>query len=584
MIILKKINDFKLKSKIRKKILTASIGQCVHVVGTYNFINIATQLGFDCKFLGPATSILKLIYEIKKYKPDIVGISYRLTPSTIRPLLDDFFKKFEKLQKKLPRLFFAGTPEVVEVAKEFDKFEEYFVGEESKYKLISILKSEKDSAKEKLKIPMDLISRIKWKKPYPIIRAHFGLPSFKETAEGIKKVANAEVLDVISIAPDQNTQSNYFHPEDQVEGLIGAGGVPLRCQEDFHKLHQARLQGNFPLLRIYAGTRDFIKLAKLYKKTIQNAWTALPIFWFNQMDGRGPLTLEDSIKQHLEAIKWHGENNIPVEINDPHHWSLRDASDAIVVADMYLCGIIAKKLGIRHFIAQYMFNTPSSTSFEMDLAKILAKDELLHTLSSKSFSIIRQVRTGLASFPLNLNKAKGQLAAATLIQLTLKPDIVHVVSFSEANHAARPEDIIESCNIVDQVINRVYSSKINIIDDRIKKRKEELIKQAEYIVNIIPRLVRSEKERDNAWINYKVLTRVVKYGIFDAPHLINNPFALGQIKTKIIDGACYSWDNKINSKLDEIERIKRIIESNPDKFLLDNNLNRELKYNKVIAQ
>lgn len=581
---MKNIKDFKLNSKKRKKILTASIGQCVHVVGTYNFINIATQLGFNCKFLGPATSISKLIYEIKKFKPDIVGMSYRLTPSTVRPLLDDFFKKYNKIQEKSPRLFFAGTPEVVKVAKEFNKFEEYFVGEESKYKLLSILKNEKDSIKEKLKIPMDLISRIKWKKPYPIIRAHFGLPSFRETVEGIKKIANKEVVDVISIAPDQNTQSNYFHPEDQVEGLIGAGGVPLRCQEDFQKLHQARLQGNSPLLRIYAGTRDFIKLAKLYKKTIQNAWAAIPIFWFNQMDGRGPLTLEDSIKQHLEAIKWHGENNIPVEINDPHHWSLRDASDAIAVADMYLCGIISKKLGIRHFIAQYMFNTPSSTSFEMDLAKILAKDELLHTLSSKSFSIIRQVRTGLASFPLNLNKAKGQLAAATLIQLNLKPDIVHVVSFSEANHAALPEDIIESCNIVDQVINRVYSSKINIIDDRIKKRKEELIKQAEYIVNIIPRLVRSEKERDNAWINYKVLTRVVKYGIFDAPHLINNPFALGQIKTKIIDGACYSWDDKINSKLDEIERIKRIIESNPDKFLLDNNFYGELKYNKVIAQ
>ncbi|MFX1313834.1 MAG: methionine synthase, partial [Promethearchaeota archaeon] len=176
-------------------------------------------------------------------------------------------------------------------------------------------------------------------------------------------------------------------------------------------------------------------LAKLYQRTIKNAWAAIPIFWFNQMDGRGPLSLEESIKQHLEAIKWHAKKNIAVEINDPHHWSLRDAPDAIVVADMFLCGIIAKNLGVKHFLAQYMFNTPPSSSLEMDLAKNLAKDELLQYLADDSFHVIRQVRTGLESFPLNLEKAKGQLAAATLIQLALKPDIVHVVSFSEASHA-----------------------------------------------------------------------------------------------------------------------------------------------------
>ena len=115
---------------------------------------------------------------------------------------------------------------------------------------------------------MDLISRIQWKKPYPIIRAHFGLSDYKKTLNGIKRIANAKILDVISIAPDQNTQANYFHPEDQVKELSGAGGVPLRSREDFIKLHQAKLTGNFPMLRIYAGTRDFIKLGKLYQETI----------------------------------------------------------------------------------------------------------------------------------------------------------------------------------------------------------------------------------------------------------------------------------------------------------------------------
>jgi len=539
-----------------KKILTACIGQCVHVAGPYNFMNIATQLGFECLFLGPATPNSMIIDKIKILKPDILGLSYRLTASTLRPILEKFKQKYEKLEYKPQQLFFAGTPEVIKVAKDFGLFHEFFIGGESKYKMISILRKDLIPSREKVKIPMDLISRIKWKKPYPIIRAHFGLSSIKDTLKGIKKIADAEILDVISIAPDQNTQANYFHPKDQVKELSGAGGVPIRSKQDFLKLHKARLTGNHPLLRIYAGTRDFIKLAELYRETIHNAWAAIPIFWFNQMDRRGPLTLKESIKQHLDAIRWHGKNNIPVEINDSHHWSLRDAPDAISVADMYLCGIIAKNLGVKHFIAQNMFNTPPSSSLDMDLAKILAKNELLHTLINKNFSVIKQVRTGLASFPLDLDKAKGQLATATMVQLAIKPDIVHVVSYSEADHAALPEDVIESCKIVDHVINRIYSSKINIIDDRILRRKEALIEQAKWIINLIPNLAKDKNELQDPYTNYKVLNRLVKYGIFDAPHLKNNKYALGKIKTKIIDGACYSWDNLRQKKYEEIQRIK----------------------------
>jgi hypothetical protein len=547
------------KKQKEKKILTASIGQCVHVAGPHNFMDIATQLGFKCLFLGPATPNSILINKMKTFKPDILGLSYRLTPSTLLPILQNFAEKYEKLKYKPQQLFFAGTPGTVKVAKDFDLFDVYFIGGESKYKIISILRKEIVASEEKSSIPRDLLSRMKWKKPYPVLRAHFGLPTMKETIKGIKKIADAEILDIISIAPDQNTQANYFHPKDQVKGLSGAGGVPIRTKKDFLRLHNARLTGNYPMLRIYAGTRDFIKLAELYRETIHNAWGAIPIFWFNQMDGRGPLSLKESIRQHLEAIKWHGVNKIPIEINDSHHWSLRNAPDAITVADMYLSGIIAKNLGVRHFIAQYMFNTPPSSSLDMDLAKILAKNELLHTLTCENFMIIKQVRTGLASFPLDLDKAKGQLAAATMVQLAIKPDIVHVVSYSEADHAALPEDVIESCKIVDQVINRTYSSKINIIDNRILKRKEELINQAKWIINLIPNLAKNEKELNNPYINSNVLNRLIKYGIFDAPHLKNNKYALGKIKTKIIKGACYSWDDSRQKKYNEIQRIKDII-------------------------
>ncbi|MFX1324329.1 MAG: hypothetical protein ACFE8N_05195, partial [Promethearchaeota archaeon] len=153
---------------------------------------------------------------------------------------------------------------------------------------------------------------------------------------------------------------------------------------------------------------------------------------------------------------------------------------------------------------------------------------------------------------------------ATMVQLVIKPDIVHVVSYSEANHAAFPEDIIESCKIVDQVINRFYSSEINLIDNRIQERKEELIKQAKWIINFIPFLAKDKEQLKDPYINSNVLNRVVKYGIFDAPHLKNNKYALGKIKTKIINGACYSWDDLRQKRYGEIQRIKDIIFNHPD--------------------
>ena len=229
-----------------------------------------------------------------------------------------------------------------------------------------------------------------------------------------------------------------------------------------------------------------------------------------------------------------------------------------------------------------MFNTPPSSSLDMDLAKMLAKNELLHSLVDENFSVIKQVRTGLVSFPLDLDKAKGQLAVATMIQLSLKPDIVHVVSFSEANHAALPEDIIESCKIVDQVIDRYYSSNISILSEKILDRKKELMKQAKWIVNLIPELSKISEKTANPYISYENLHQLVKLGIFDAPHLKNNKFAPGKIKTKIIDGACYSWDEIRNKKIDEVERIKLIVGSDTNIDLTESNLQFEKNAAKVI--
>ena len=131
-------------------------------------------------------------------------------------------------------------------------------------------------------------------------------------------------------------QENFFHPERQNPASRGAGGVPVRSAEDYRKLYNAAQTGNFPLMRSYSGTDDFIRMAEVITESIRNAWCAIPLFWFNRMDGRGPWDLEGSIREHQKVMRWYGEHGIPVELNEPHHWGMRDASDVTFVVAAYL--------------------------------------------------------------------------------------------------------------------------------------------------------------------------------------------------------------------------------------------------------
>ena len=145
----------------------------------------------------------------------------------------------------------------------------------------------------------------------PLLRHHFGLPTMSATLEGIRQIADARAIDVISLASD--AQANFFHPERQDPRRFGAGGVPVRSEDDYRALYEASRTGNFPLLRTYSGTDDFIHLAEMYMRTIRIAWCAIPLFWFNQMDGRGPWDLKGSIRQHQEVMRFYGRHGIPVE-------------------------------------------------------------------------------------------------------------------------------------------------------------------------------------------------------------------------------------------------------------------------------
>jgi len=521
-----------------KTVIAGALDDCVHVAGITNFLRLAKRAGWKTVFLGPAVPAEKIIEQAQIHGADLVGVSYRLSPANGEQLLAHFAELADELREGGVRFVFGGTPPVAERASALGFFERSFQGTESADQVLAFLKGEKNLQKQGAVWPQSLVERILWKKPFPLIRHHFGLSTVAETRAGISAIADSKVLDVISLGIDQEAQENFFHPERQSLFRKGAGGVPVRSAKDYQALYQASRRGNLPLLRTYSGTDDFIGLAELYLETIKIAWAAIPLFWFNKMDGRGPWGLQESIQKHQELMAWYGERNIPVELNEPHHWGMRDASDVVFVTAAYLSAYNARGYGVQDYIAQLMLNSPPGLSDAMDLAKMLAALEIISPLKGEGFRIWRQTRTGLLSYPPDLDAARGHLAASVYLQMALKPDIVHVVGYTEADHAVTAEELISSCKIARRAIENALNGQPDPTRDPVvQDRKVELLSQAQTRIRSIQDL--ADSRVTDPLTDPGVLAQAVQNGILDAPHLKNNPYAKGEIITRIDSrGAC----------------------------------------------
>ena len=542
----------------KKVVVAAALGECVHVAGISNFLRLAEAAGWQTVFLGPAVPIERVLESARQENAELVGVSYRLTPETGERLLGQFAEAASELHEGGIRFVFGGTPPVAEKASRLGFFERVFDGSESPEEVLMFLKGQTGLDQSATSYPQSTVERIRWKSPYPLLRHHFGLPTMAATLQGIEKIAEAKALDVISLGIDQDAQENFYHPDRQDPRQKGAGGVPVRRPEDYRALYAASRRGNFPLLRTYSGTDDFIRLAEMYVETIHTAWCAIPLFWFNQMDGRGPWDLEGSIRQHQQVMAWYGESGIPVELNEPHHWGMRDASDVIFVVSAFLSAYNARRFGVRDYIAQLMFNSPPDLSDAMDLAKMLAVLEMINTLTPSltprpspigrggrgedEFRIWTQTRTGLLSYPLNPAAARGHLAASVYLQMALRPHIIHIVGHTEAHHAATAEDVIEASQIARRVIvNAERGAPDMTCDPAVQRRKDELLSEARITLEAIRAL--ADYDVPDPWSDAATLAKAVTSGILDAPQLKNNPFARGQIRTRTIDGKCVAVDS-----------------------------------------
>ena len=524
------------------RLLATCLGDCVHVAGVRRFLTLAGEAGHETKFLGAAQPVAAIVAAVEEYQPDVLALSYRLTPAALERLLGELIPKLEARLAGGLQLIFGGPDPNCAVATGTGRFAAVFGGSADDTVCRAYLRGE-EVRQAVVDWPQDLVARIAAKAPLPLLRHHYGQPTVAATVEGVRAIAEASCLDVLSLGPDQNAQQSFFRPDEMDPAQHGAGGVPVRTEEDLVAIYRATRAGNHPLMRCYSGTRDQTKMAELLARAINNAWAAIPLFWYNILDSRSQRPLRQSIAEAHEAMRWHAERGIPVEVNDSHQWSLRSAPDAVAVASFFLAAYNAKVQGVADYVGQFMFNTPAGTHPDMDLAKMLAKLALAEEITGDDFRLWRQVRTGLASYPADHDAAVGHLGATVAMQLAIEPHILHVVSYSEADHAATHQDVIASCGIAQGVIDAVRAGLPDMAcGARVTERRDELIGDGRLVLAAIKEL--APPGTADPWSDPETLARAVECGLMDAPDLVGNPGARGTVQTELIDGACRAVDEQ----------------------------------------
>jgi len=97
-------------SRTKRTVVAGALGNCVHVAGVLNFLRLARSVGYETIFLGPATSVAEFANAIEKYRPELVAISYRLTPEVAKTLIGKLQRLLSERNLLGQRFVFGGTP------------------------------------------------------------------------------------------------------------------------------------------------------------------------------------------------------------------------------------------------------------------------------------------------------------------------------------------------------------------------------------------------------------------------------------------------------------------------------------------
>jgi hypothetical protein len=163
----------------------------------------------------------------------------------------------------------------------------------------------------------------------------------------------------------------------------------------------------------------------------------------------------------------------------------------------------------------------------------------------------------LLSYPLDRTAARAHLAVSIYLQMALRPHIVHVVGHTEADHAATADDIVEACGFARRAIENALRGQPDMgHDPRVVARTAELVHAAHATLDAMRAL--GAPHIADPLADPATLARAVATGILDAPQLRTNRFALGQVVTRIVDGACVAVDGR-GEPLPEEDRLAQLM-------------------------
>ena len=610
---------------MNKRVLIASLEGDFHTQGLFNFKRIAREAGFDVTALPPGSTNDIILEALKELDPGFLGLSYRLSSdvglSHMRNLLNLISEngRLRCEDGQARKIAFAGLPSTVELvvrtlpeykitgikqAKDlvgsvevtldylevFDARRKEII-ESARERFfpprIEILDQITEAvASDQTVLPPLPIPSMEARRSYmqrmreawparPLLRTHYGErgDTIEPTLRGIEKLAEAGAIDELSLGSSDLSQ-RYYNEPDKWAGKSNDGGVPYRNFDDLVALRKAAMRGNYPAVKPYAHVVNMESFVDdcINAGMLLGAHQAVPLYWFNEMDGRGPAALIASLKEHFATVRKLASLGIPVEMNDPNHWSSRWASDAVVVADYGLIASVMKSCGVRNMVFQMQFNKPKETSDRGDIAKFMAAYELIGELlppASGRAGIWLETRTGIDHFEPDLERARKQLIRSTLLQMLFTPQVVHIVSYCEALYLAKPEDIINSSQLIRKVVKAYQDNQDDLSsyhrDPEVLDRKDYLKREAHFILREVAALNPSYRGGSpdmeavqSAVADPETLCLALQNGLMTAPGIFTEPYraAAALAHTDIMKGGFIdSIDPVTLQRITERQRI-----------------------------
>jgi hypothetical protein len=261
-------------------------------------------------------------------------------------------------------------------------------------------------------------------------------------------------------------------------------------------------------------------------------------------------------------------------MNDPNHFSSRWAPDTLISVDYALITAVMLQQGVKDLVLQMQFNKPREASDHGDLAKMLAGLDLAEELilaSGTGARLWRETRTGIDSFPPDLDQARHQLARSTFLQLLVHPHIIHLVSYCEALYVAGTDDVIDSSRLIRRCV-RVFREHA---PDLLKLRQHPLVVERRAHLNQEARTtLRFLAGLDGAPVEANVpigrllprlasvdnLTRALEVGVMAAPGIFHPDYAAARniVTAPVTSGFIEALDPRTGKVLREAERLAQL--------------------------